>query len=119
VHTANNHNKGHLPFRLKIINAKGIYFFLPEEIIRLEARDNYTHIYCEGYPLFIASRVLKEYEDLLAPHGFVRIHRSHIVNKFFVKKIESGAAILLDETKLGISRRKKVKAVQALKNSVL
>lgn len=108
-----------IPFRLKIMNTKGIYFFPPEEIIRLEASDNYTHIYCEGFPLFIASRVLKEYEELLAPHGFVRIHRSHIVNKLFVKTINRGSAILYDETKLDISRRKKAKAVQALKNSVL
>lgn len=105
-----------LPFRLKFIHSKGIYFFSPEEVIRLEARDNYTYIYCEGHLLFIASRVLKEYEQLLASHGFVRIHRSHIVNKLFVKQVKGNSAILYDETKLDISRRKKVKAVQALKN---
>jgi two-component system LytT family response regulator len=108
--------KTELPFKLKILNARGIYFFLPREIIRLEAKDNYTRIYCEGYPLFVTARVLKEYENLLAPHGFVRIHRSHIVNKFFVKTIERGSAVLFDETKLNISRRKKVKALEALKN---
>lgn len=51
-----------------------------EEIIRCEGKRNYTRIIFKEAPEKIVSRTLLEFEHLLAPQGFVRIHRSHLVN---------------------------------------
>lgn len=65
-----------------------------DDIIYLEADKQYTKIYLHNTTFSkIVSKNLKQYELLLprTPHssseGFIRIHKSFIVNKAFVRKI--------------------------------
>ena len=51
-----------------------------EDIIRCEGKRNYTRIIFKEAPEKVVSRTLLEFEHLLSPLGFVRIHRSHLVN---------------------------------------
>ena len=51
-----------------------------EDIVRCEGKRNYTRIIFKEASEKIVSRTLLEFEHLLAPLGFVRIHRSHLVN---------------------------------------
>jgi two-component system, LytTR family, response regulator len=51
-----------------------------EDIVRCEGKRNYTRIIFKAAPEKVVSRTLLEFEHLLAPLGFVRIHRSHLVN---------------------------------------
>jgi len=51
-----------------------------EDIVRCEGKRNYTRIIFKQAPEKVVSRTLLEFEHLLAPLGFVRIHRSHLVN---------------------------------------
>ena len=51
-----------------------------EDIVRCEGKRNYTRIIFREAPEKVVSRTLLEFEHLLAPLGFVRIHRSHLVN---------------------------------------
>ncbi len=51
-----------------------------EEIVRCEGKRNYTRIIFKDASDKVVSRTLLEFEHLLTPLGFVRIHRSHLVN---------------------------------------
>lgn len=51
-----------------------------EDIVRCEGKRNYTRIIFKDTSEKVVSRTLLEFEHLLAPLGFVRIHRSHLVN---------------------------------------
>lgn len=51
-----------------------------EDIIRCEGKRNYTRIIFKEGNEKIVSRTLLEFEHLLTPLGFIRIHRSHLVN---------------------------------------
>ena len=51
-----------------------------EQIIRCEGKRNYTRIIFKDLPEKIVCRTLLEFENVLAPLGFIRIHRSHLVN---------------------------------------
>ena len=51
-----------------------------KDIVRCEGKRNYTRIIFKEAPEKVVSRTLLEFEHLLAPLGFVRIHRSHLVN---------------------------------------
>lgn len=102
-------------YRLQLSTINGTYFFLPEQIVRLEAISNYTRIYfSDHYPL-VSCKLLKDYETLLRPYGFVRTHRSHLVNKNLVVKIENKIDIIMqDRSRAEISRRKRTKVMIAL-----
>lgn len=80
-----------------------------EEIVRLEGSGNYTNFFLKDGTRMLVSRTLKEYEELLDGHSFVRVHKSCIVNlvyvrRFYVKK--EGELELLDGQQVKISRRR-------------
>jgi two-component system LytT family response regulator len=58
------------------------------QIIRLEAQSNYTCIYFTDRPPVIMARVLKLYDKMLKPHGFLRIHRTHLINTQYVEDLD-------------------------------
>ena len=61
-----------------------------EEIIRCEGKRNYTRIIFKDTSEKVVSRTLLEFEHLLSPLGFIRIHRSHLVNfQMVVRYIKS------------------------------
>jgi two-component system, LytTR family, response regulator len=61
----------------------------------------------EREPVLVA-KVLLQYEELLHLDGFIRIHRSHLVNKSYIRGFtQTGNLILIDETRVEVSRRRK------------
>jgi len=92
---------------LAINGVHGIQFFKVSEIIRLEGERNYTQFHLTGNRNYLSSKTLKEYEEILAEKGFVRIHKSHLVNSKFVSSVDSdGKMILKDHSEVEISRRR-------------
>lgn len=57
------------------------------KIIRVEAISNYSRIYFNDGRSLVLARVLQWFEDSLPAEMFIRVHRSHLVNKQFVKAI--------------------------------
>ncbi len=90
-------------------DSKGEHQFSSGNIIRLQAQDNYTIVYFEKRRPFVVSKVLKTYEELLAPYGFVRTHRSHLVNPSFVVDIDvvHYNILMQDTSVVDLSRRNK------------
>ncbi len=104
--------------RIALSNADGVHLFEISDIIRCESLDNYTKFYIKNNKPILISKTLKEYEELLAEHGFERIHQSHLINlnylKSYIKK-DGGYVIMADETHLPISHRKKERLQEILK----
>lgn len=89
---------------------EGLEFVKAHHIIRCEADDNYTHIHLENKQPFLVSKTLKEVEELLADHGFLRVHYSHLVNLNKIKKYvkgDGGYVIMEDDSSVNVSRSKK------------
>jgi len=96
--------------RLAIPTAEGLQFIKLNEIIYLEANVNYTHFYLSGNQKHIASRTLKDFEDMLPAETFVRIHNSYIINKDYAEKYirgEGGQVVLSNGAVLDVAKRKK------------
>lgn len=96
--------------RIALSNSDGIHLFEVNDIIRCESEDNYTKFFIKNAKPVLISKTLKEYEELLSEHGFERIHQSHLINlnylKSYIKK-DGGYVVMLDDTHLPISQRKK------------
>lgn len=88
--------------------SEGTFTFQPADIIRLEASSNYTCIYFHNRRPLLTARVLKEFDALLQCFGFIRTHRSHLVNRKHISGLDrAGNIIMSDDSRAGISRRKK------------
>lgn len=104
-------------FKLALSTTEGVFFFVPSEIIRLEGENNYTRFYFANQKPMLVSRTLKEYEDILTEHDFIRAHKSHLVNKKFVKHLDKeGLLWLTDGSHIVVSRRKKEEVLKELTN---
>ncbi|MEO1260824.1 MAG: LytTR family DNA-binding domain-containing protein [Bacteroidota bacterium] len=75
-------------------NGKTILEALPSQILYLKAADNYVEIHHlpEGQPVrTIVRNSLSRLEQTLGAVGFVRCHRSYLVNLSFVRKVSGNA----------------------------
>ncbi len=94
-------------FRLAINTTEGTHLLSTDDIIRCEGEVNYTRFHMKGKSPVLASRTLKEYDELLSDHHFIRIHRAHLVNRKYVVSITSDHKVKMqDGTKVDISKRK-------------
>ena len=83
-----------------------------DQVLWCSAEGSYTRVVMQNNKSVIVSKHLKEFETLLLPYHFFRIHRSHLVNINKIKKFEkgdSGMVILEDGHQLPVSFRKKDK----------
>jgi len=89
---------------------KGFQVVELNDILYAEAAGNYTNFYFSNQHTICTSKPIHEYEELLDDAGFVRIHKSYLVNLLHVKeylKGEGGSIILTNQKELEVARRKK------------
>lgn len=103
-------------FKIAVPSSEGVYFFMIDEILRLEADRSYTHIHLVNKKPFIASKTLKHFEEMLDEFSFIRTHKSHLVNPKHITRIsnDNEFVLLTDGTKVEVSRRKKEEVLQQL-----
>ncbi len=80
--------------KIAIPTMEGFQLLPAESIISCESESNYTHLFLKDKRKIIASRNLKEIEELLEDYPFIRIHNSHIVNINEVEKVSKQEGIL-------------------------
>ena len=96
----------------------GIIFIRPKDIIRLEADGSYTTFHLENNVKHVASKNLKECENLLTAPYFYRCHPSHVVNLKKVLKLVSSDglfALMSDGSMPEVGRKNKDQFLEKLK----
>jgi two-component system, LytTR family, response regulator len=86
------------PDQTTIFDSNGFQVIPFNEIIKLEADANYTHMYLTGNRKLTYCRILKEFADLLKNHDpFIRTHKSFIVHLSHVKSYSHQGVIKLTD----------------------
>ena len=84
------------------------FYVRPAEIIRMEAKSNYTKVYFTDHPPLLMAKVLHLYEEMLRPYGFLRTHRSHLINANYIRNLDKNNIVHMnDASHVELSRRKK------------
>jgi two-component system, LytTR family, response regulator len=103
-------------FKLAINTSGGMHFFYTHEIIRLEAKSNYTKFFFTNNKTILVSKTLREYEEILLSYGFIRTHKTHLVNCVHITNYMSdGLLIMTDESRIEISRRRQHEVIELLR----
>lgn len=68
----------------------GLEIIRAEEIIHCEAHDNFTRFVLRNGEKLLICRTLKYFQEILEPLGFLRIHKSHLINLEHVTKYLKG-----------------------------
>ncbi len=115
------HNTGNLKkICLPALNG-GYEVLQTDEIVHLEGEENYTTFYLVNKVKIIVSKTLKEYEDILEGFGFVRIHKSSIINLNHLIKILKGEnvrVLLTNNLELTVSRRRTPILIEKIKSHI-
>jgi two-component system LytT family response regulator len=96
--------------KIAISTLEGIEFIPIKNIIHVESKSNYSKIYLGDNKTIVVSKILKDFEEMLLPYNFYRIHNSHLINLNYIQKYvrsHGGQVMLQDGTMIDISRRKK------------
>lgn len=99
------------PARRKIaFTDRGQQYQVPvDEIMYVIAEGNYCHTYT-AKKVFLSAKKLKDFEDMLPPNIFCRIHHGHIVNIQYIastQKNRGGTVTMKDGKVLEIAVRRK------------
>ena len=96
--------------KVAIPTFEGFQFVLAESIIKCEAENNYTFLFLKDNRKLIASRNLKDIEEMLEDYSFIRVHNSFLVNINEVEKYvkgEGGYLQMSDGSIVNVSRSRK------------
>ena len=108
--------KSKQPRKISLSSAEEVLYIAISDIIRCEADGGYTHFHLLNNKKITIPKTLGEYEELLYPDGFIRVHHSHLVNLAHVQKFLKPQDVLLmsDGTSVSVASRKKTEVLDKL-----
>jgi two-component system, LytTR family, response regulator len=102
---------------LLLSTCTGIELITISNIVRIEAISNYSKLFFANSKTLVVAKVLKWFDELLSDKGFIRIHRSHLINLSCINSynnINHQKIILHNREQINISRRKRSSIIKRL-----
>ncbi len=96
--------------KIALPTMEGLIMVPVDSIIYCESDDNYTHIHTKNKNKLTATRSLKDMEEILEQHSFIRVHRYYIVNLNEIEKYikgDGGYLVMSDGNSIDVARNKK------------
>ena len=103
--------------KMAIPTITGLNFVPVQDILRFEAKGNYTIIYLSTGETVMATRTIRDYEDVLPESIFCRIHNSHIINLSRIEKYQKGrggVVLMEDGTTIEVAARRREEFLRRL-----
>lgn len=105
------HQRLHTQKRIALADQHEIRYVLIEDIICCSADNSYTSFYLKGESRpIVVSRSISEYEQILDPYCFLRVHQSWLINSNHIesfKKADGGYLIMDNKMSIPVSRQRR------------
>jgi two-component system LytT family response regulator len=105
--------------KIAIPTSEGLEFIPIKTIMHIESSSNYCKIFFTNGKSLLVTKLLKDFEDMLVPYNFYRVHNSHLINLAYIKKYirgEGGQVIMENGTVVDVARRKKEEFLKLISN---
>jgi two-component system LytT family response regulator len=96
--------------KIAVPTNEGLEFIVIKTIIRIESSANYSRLYLTDKHSLLVTKLLKDFEELLTPYRFFRVHNSHLINLNYISKYirgDGGQVVMENGDVVDVSRRKK------------
>lgn len=110
-------NKETEPQKIVLSTSEKIHVIETDDILRCESDNYYTNFFLTSGKQILVSKTLKENEEMLGGHNFIRPHKSHLVNIKYIKgylRSDGGYIEMTDGSKIPVSRRKREKIIEII-----
>lgn len=105
------------PKRIALKSLEYIEIVNLEDIVYCKSDKGYTTFHLKTKRDILVSKGLKEYDELLESHGFLRCHQSYLVNTLYVKRyFKEGYLFLENGENIPVSSRKRDEVVRYLES---
>jgi len=112
--------KSKIKNKIVVPSRSGLLYFDASEVVCIKADGTYAQFFTEGTARpFIISRTLKEIQPALEQLGFIRLHRSYLVNASKIQelnKTDGGFVILSNGMQVPFSRQYKEDVMRLIKD---
>lgn len=105
----NNFNSSSRLQKITLHHHKGYNVVDIDQIVRLEADGNYTTLFMADMEKIVSSKPIRDFEEILDDHVFVRVHKSHMINLRYMTQYmqeDTGYVMLSGGHKVEVSRRR-------------
>ena len=102
----NLENLGKQNKKIILKNQESIFLLNIDEVIHCESDGSYTIFETANQQRILVSKVLKDYDHLLSDSGFLRVHRSHLINLKHIKRFDrqdGGYVIMSNGAQISVS----------------
>jgi two-component system, LytTR family, response regulator len=96
----------------------GLEFVLISDITRIESVSYYSKVFLVSGQVMVVTKLLKDFEEMLSPYRFFRVHNSHLVNLRYIRRFsrtDGGQVIMENGDVIDVSRRKREEFLKFLK----
>ncbi|BDS14059.1 LytR/AlgR family response regulator transcription factor [Aureispira anguillae] len=105
--------------RIVLPSGEGYVFIDIENIMYCQAEKSYTAFAVVDGKKYWVSKTIKEYSDLLEGFGFLRVHRSSLINPKFVSKLiktRPSSVVMQDGQNIAVSKSRREHLLEELLN---
>jgi len=103
--------------KIAIPTNEGLEFIPIKNILHIESSSNYSRIFLTDGKKILVTKLLKDFEDILEPYNFFRVHNSHLINLAYIKKYirgEGGQVEMQNGDVIDVARRKKEEFIRLI-----
>jgi two-component system LytT family response regulator len=107
---------------LLLPTSAGIELIQTDAIVRIEAISNYSKLFFANGKTLVVAKVLRWFEERLPGMQFIRVHRTHIINRVYLRAYyheKNGHLQLINGESIEVARRKKTIVLGWLHASVV
>ena len=113
-----NHNENGVRSRIVLRSQYFMQIVAFDEIVYCQNDGGYTHFHLADKRKIVVSKSIKEYDELLPHHLFLRPHQSYLVNVNFIDRFhKEGYLVLKSGVEIPVSTRKKEHVIAFLSRS--
>ena len=105
-------------FRIAVPNKSGLSYYNTGEIVYIEADGSYSIMHLKENKSVMVTRKIKDFEETLSTKGFIRVHKSFLVNIDCIIELhrnDSGYLLMSNKAKVPISPKDKEFIIQKIK----
>jgi two-component system, LytTR family, response regulator len=106
-----------LPTKITLSTQDKISIYAIADIIRCESDGNNTRFFLSNNEKLYVTKTLKNFDDMLQEHNFIRVHQSHLINLDYLlefSKKEGGFLKMKNGDEVPVSSRKKSEIMEIL-----
>lgn len=96
--------------KIAVPTSEGLEFIPIRNIVHIESSSNYSKLFFLDGKNILVTKLLGEFEEMLSPYNFFRVHNSHLINLAYIKKYirgEGGQVVMQNGDVVDVARRKK------------